>query len=261
MKKFFVIGNPIQHSLSQELHSFWFEEKKNNASYEKKLLEKEGVKEIIKDVKNNLIEGLNVTVPYKNLVIQYLDELSPEAERTQSVNTVYMKDKKIVGHNTDIAGFELAIRHAKYDVSGKKVLIIGAGGVTPSIIFALLKMNCNEIFIMNRTKEKAEEIKKIFTQVQIKNWGEKVDFDLIINTTSIGLKNDKLNLDLDVTNKMFFDLIYNPTKTPFLHKAEKNGNRIENGLMMFIYQAHQSFVIWNNVIPNIDNKIINLLSK
>ena len=160
MKKFFVIGNPIQHSLSPELHSFWFEENKIKASYEKKLLEKEGVKEIIKDVKNNLIEGLNVTVPYKNLVIQYLDELSPEAERTQSVNTVYMKDKKIVGHNTDIAGFELAIRHAKYDVSGKKVLIIGAGGVTPSIIFALLKMNCNEIFIMNRTKEKAEEIKK-----------------------------------------------------------------------------------------------------
>ena len=261
MKKFFVIGNPIQHSLSPELHSFWINENKINASYEKKLLDKEGVKEIIKDVKNNLIEGLNVTVPYKNLVIQYLDELTPEAERTQSVNTVYMKDKKIVGHNTDIAGFELAIRYAKYDVSGKKVLIIGAGGVTPSIIHALLKMNCNEIFIMNRTKEKAEEIKKIFTQIQVKNWGEKVDFDLIINTTSIGLKNDKLNLDLNVTNKMFFYLIYNPIKTPFLYNAEKNGNRIENGLMMFVYQAHQSFVIWNKVIPKIDDKIIKMLCR
>lgn len=261
MKKFFVIGNPIQHSLSPELHSFWINENKINASYEKKLLDKEGVKEIIKDVKNNLIEGLNVTVPYKNLVIQYLDELTPEAERTQSVNTVYMKDKKIVGHNTDIAGFELAIRYAKYDVSGKKVLIIGAGGVTPSIIHALLKMNCNEIFIMNRTKEKAEEIKKIFTQIQVKNWGEKVDFDLIINTTSIGLKNDKLNLDLNVTKKMFFDLIYNPIKTPFLYNAEKNGNRIENGLMMFVYQAHQSFVIWNKVIPKIDDKIIKMLCR
>ncbi len=261
MKKFFVIGNPIQHSLSPELHSFWINENKINASYEKKLLEKEGVKEIIKDLKNNLIDGLNVTVPFKNLVIQYLDELTPEAEKTQSVNTVYMRDKKIVGHNTDIAGFELAMRYAKYDVSGKKVLIVGAGGVAPSIIHALLKMKCNEIFIMNRTKDKAEEIKKVFTQIHVKNWGEKVDFDLIINTTSVGLKNDELNLDLNVSNKMFFDLIYNPSKTPFLYKAEKNGNRIENGLMMFIYQAHQSFVIWNNVIPKIDNKIINLLSK
>ena len=261
MKKFFVIGNPIQHSLSPDLHNFWINENKINASYEKKLLDKEGVKEIIKDLKNNLIEGLNVTVPYKNLVIQYLDELTPEAERTQSVNTVYMRDKKIVGHNTDIAGFELAMRYAKYDVSGKKVLIVGAGGVAPSIIYALLKMKCNEIFIMNRTKKKAEEIKKIFTQIHVENWGDKVDFDLIINTTSVGLKNDQLNLDFNVTNKMFFDLIYNPTKTPFLYKAEKKGNRIENGLMMFIYQAHQSFVIWNNIIPKIDNKIINLLSK
>ena len=261
MKKFFVIGNPIQHSLSPELHSFWINENKINASYEKKLLDKGGVQEIIKDLKNNLIEGLNVTVPFKNLVIQYLDELTPEAEKTQSVNTVYMRNKKIVGHNTDIAGFELAIRYAKYDVSGKKVLIIGAGGVTPSIIHALLKMDCNEIFIMNRTKEKAEEIKKIFTQIQVKNWGEKVDFDLIINTTSVGLKNDKLNLDLNVTNKMFFDLIYNPTKTPFLYNAEKFGNKIENGLMMFIYQAHQSFVMWNKVIPKIDDKIIKMLSK
>ena len=261
MKKYCVIGNPIDHSLSPKLHNFWLKKNKVNASYEKKLIEKEGVKEIIKNVKNDLIEGLNVTVPYKNFVIEHLDDLTPEAERTQSVNTVYKKDKKIVGHNTDIAGFELAIRYAKFDVSNKKVLIIGAGGVTQSIIYALLKMNCNEIFVMNRTKEKAEGIRKIFNQIQVKKWGDNVNFDLIINTTSIGLKNDNLNLDLNVTNKMFFDLIYNPIKTPFLEKAEKDGNRIENGLMMFIYQAHQSFVIWNKIIPKIDDEIIKMLSK
>ena len=137
MKKYCVIGNPIDHSLSPKLHNFWLKKNKLNASYEKKLLDEEGVKDIIKDVKNNLIEGLNVTVPYKNLVIESLDDLTPEAERTQSVNTIYKKDKKIIGHNTDIAGFELAIRYAKYDVTNKKVLIVGAGGVTPSIIYAL----------------------------------------------------------------------------------------------------------------------------
>ena len=132
MKKFFVIGNPIQHSLSPELHSFWINENKINASYEKKLLEKEGVKEIIKDLKNNLIEGLNVTVPYKNLVIQYLDELTPEAEKTQSVNTVYMRDKKIVGHNTDIAGFELAMRHFSQRASHAKPSQAKPGQAKPS---------------------------------------------------------------------------------------------------------------------------------
>ena len=192
MKNFCVIGNPIDHSLSPKLHNFWLKKNKLNASYEKKLIDKEGVKEIIKNVKNDLIQGINVTVPYKNLVIEYLDDLTPEAERTQSVNTVYKKNNKIVGHNTDIAGFELAIRYAKFDVSNKKVLIVGAGGVTPSIIYALLKMNCNEIFVMNRTIEKAEGIKKIFNQIQVKKWGDNVNFDLIINTTSIGLKNDKL---------------------------------------------------------------------
>ena len=196
MKNFCVIGNPIDHSLSPKLHNFWLKKNKLNASYEKKLIDKEGVKEIIKNVKNDLIQGINVTVPYKNLVIEYLDDLTPEAERTQSVNTVYKKNNKIVGHNTDIAGFELAIRYAKFDVSNKKVLIVGAGGVTPSIIYALLKMNCNEIFVMNRTIEKAKGIKKIFNQIQVKKWGDYVNFDLIINTTSIGLKNDNLDFIL-----------------------------------------------------------------
>ena len=92
MKKYCVIGNPIDHSLSPKLHNFWLKKNKLNASYEKKHLDEEGVKDIIKDVKNNLIDGLNVTVPYKNLVIESLDDLTPEAERTQSVNTIYKKD-------------------------------------------------------------------------------------------------------------------------------------------------------------------------
>ena len=101
---------------------------------------KNQLEQIISQVKNNKINGVNVTVPYKKAIIPYLDELSEEAQSTQSVNTIYQKKNKVIGHNTDIGGFEFAIKDTKYDLSGKKVLILGAGGVVPSLIFALKKM-------------------------------------------------------------------------------------------------------------------------
>ena len=131
----------------------------------------------------------------------------------------------------------------------------------PSIIYSLLSMGCKKIFLSNRTIEKAENIKKKFEEVEVLKWKEIPDFDIVINATSVGLKGDSLDLNLNTKDKIFYDVIYNPKETQFLKKAKKNGNRIENGMYMFIYQANQSFSIWNNVIPKIDDKIINLLSK
>ena len=160
MKKYFVIGNPINHSLSPILHNFWFRKHNLNAQYDKLLLEKTDLNTIIQKVKTGEISGLNVTVPFKQLIIPYLEKLSPESQNTQSVNTVYLENNKLVGHNTDIAGFELAIRHIKFDTSNKNVLILGAGGVVPSVISALKNLNTKKIFLMNRTKEKALKIKE-----------------------------------------------------------------------------------------------------
>jgi len=137
MKKYFVIGNPINHSLSPKLHNFWFKKHNLNAKYEKLLIEKGNLNKIVQKVKTGEISGLNVTVPFKQLIIPYLEKLSPEAQNTQSVNTVYLENNKLMGHNTDIAGFELAIRHIKFDTSNKNVLILGAGGDVPSVISAL----------------------------------------------------------------------------------------------------------------------------
>ena len=139
MKKYLVIGNPIDHSLSPKLHNYWIKKNKIDAVYEKQLLTKDDLEKIISKLKLGEIDGINVTVPFKNTVISYIDELSEEAKKTQSVNTIYCENNKTIGHNTDIAGFELGLRHFKYNVSGKKVLILGAGGVVPSIIFALKK--------------------------------------------------------------------------------------------------------------------------
>ena len=140
MKKYFVIGNPIEHSLSPKLHNYWLNQNKIEATYDKKLISKNDLEGICDEIKKDKINGLNVTVPFKKEIIPFLDQLSKEAEETQSVNTVYMKKNKIIGHNTDIEGFELNIKKTKFNVSGKKIFIIGAGGVVPSLIFALKKI-------------------------------------------------------------------------------------------------------------------------
>ena len=262
MKKYLVIGNPIDHSLSPKLHNYWIKKNKIDAIYEKKLLIEGDLEKIILKLKSGEIDGINVTVPFKNSVIPYIDELSIEAEKTQSVNTIYCKNNKTIGHNTDIAGFELGLRHFKYNVLEKKVLILGAGGVVPSIIFALKKMGALHITLSNRTKSKAEDIKKNFPEIKIIDWGKIVEFDMIINATSIGLNNDdeiKLNYNDFGKNKFFYDVIYNPKQTNFLKKAKELGNMTNNGKMMFIYQAHQAFAIWHKIFPKIDTETIKLL--
>ena len=262
MKKYLVIGNPIEHSLSPKLHNHWLKENNIEAIYDKKKLNENELKSIISEVKDEKINGINVTVPFKKAVIPFLDELSPEAKDTQSVNTIYLQNGNVVGHNTDIAGFELAIKYAKFDLNNKKIFILGAGGVSPSIIYALKKMKVSKISLTNRTKEKAESLKKLFKDIEIVEWGERIDFDMIINATSIGLKNeDGLNFDYSANgpDKYFYDVIYNPKETLFLKRAKLFGNKTENGKMMFIYQAHQSFTIWNKVMPKIDDETIKLI--
>ena len=262
MKKFIVIGNPIEHSLSPKLHNHWIKTNNIDAIYDKRKLEISELENLIKEVRKKQIDGINVTVPFKKSIIPFLDKLSNEAEKTQSVNTVYLKDEMVIGHNTDIEGFELAIKHINYDVSRKKVLLLGAGGVSPSIIFALNNMNARKIIISNRTLSKAENLKKTFGEVEIVKWGSIPDFDMIINATSLGLQNDD-NLGLDYSkigsNKLFYDVIYNPSETNFLKSAKKIASKTENGLKMFIYQAQASFKIWNRLEPKIDNKVMELL--
>ena len=109
MKKYIVVGNPINHSLSPEIHNYWFKKNNINASYEKKLLNKEDIPKVISQLKNNKLNGINITVPFKNDFISYFDELSDEARQTNSVNTIYKIENKLIGHNTDIAGFEFCL--------------------------------------------------------------------------------------------------------------------------------------------------------
>ena len=262
MKKYFVVGNPINHSFSPKLHNYWLKQNNINAVYEKIKLEENEIKNFISKIKNQEINGCNVTVPFKKTVIPFLDKLSLEAEQTQSVNTISFQNGNLVGHNTDIIGFQKAIDNINYNVKDKKILILGAGGVVPSIIFALYKMKASRITISNRTRQKAENLKSQFSEINIVNWGEIPNFDMIINATSLGLKNETISLnDSNIgEDKLFYDVIYNPSETNFLKDGKKLGNQTENGKFMFIYQAFEAFKLWHDLEPSVDNKILNLLN-
>tara|TARA_B110001452_G_scaffold230951_1_gene207597 strand:+ start:1574 stop:2365 length:792 start_codon:yes stop_codon:yes gene_type:complete len=262
MKKYLVIGNPIEHSLSPRLHNFWIKNNNLDAVYEKKQTNNDELENLILEVKKKNIHGINVTIPFKKAVIPYLDHLSFESKNTQSVNTIYLENNKTIGHNTDIEGFEQSIKNSKLDTIGKKILILGAGGVVPSIVFALNKMKVSEIIVSNRTKNKAESLKGLFQKLKIVDWGVVPEFDIIINATSIGLKDDdEINLDISKLgkNKFFYDVIYKPNETNFLKMGKKFGNRTKNGKLMFIYQALAAFKVWHGIEPKINKEVFKIL--
>ena len=269
MKKYLVIGNPIEHSLSPRLHNFWIKKNNINAVYEKKKLELDEIKNIILNVKENKINGINVTVPFKKDVIPYLDKLSLEAQNTQSVNTLLKSRNQVMGLNTDVKGFTSSFtNHVDIEYKEKDILIIGAGGVTSSIISGLILV-ANKIYITNRTKEKAELLKDqdLTKKIEIIDWGKKPKVcDLVINTTSVGLKKDEdLGLDFkDYENNkdvLFYDIIYNPNETNFLKEAKLRGNKTLNGKKMFLNQAAFAFQKWTGINPQIDEEVIKLLDK
>jgi len=262
MKKFLVIGNPIDHSLSPKLHNYWIKKNKINAIYEKQKIENSDLEKLLFQIKEKKIYGINVTVPFKNSIIPFIDELTLEAKATKSVNTIYLENNRVIGHNTDIGGFEKSIYQSNVDLANKKILILGAGGVVPSIIYALTKMKVSEITLSNRTKEKAENLKKHFKDIKIIKWGDIVDFDMIINATTLGLKEkDKINLNFPSSckNKLFYDVIYNPKETIFLKTGKNLGNNIINGKLMFIYQALLAFDIWHKLKPDVNEEVLKLL--
>ncbi|MEK9716705.1 MAG: shikimate dehydrogenase, partial [Pelagibacteraceae bacterium] len=188
MKNFLVIGNPIQHSLSPKLHNFWINQNNIDAHYEKKQIEENEISKVIQEIKDEKLSGINITVPYKKSVIPFLEELSETAKITQSVNTVYKQGNKIVGDNTDVVGFIKSLEDI--NLKGKSALILGAGGVVSSIIHGCHLLGVKNIFVSNRTESKVDDLITLFPEVKKINWGENVLCDLIINSTSVGLKKD-----------------------------------------------------------------------
>ncbi len=267
-KSFGIIGNPIKHSLSPILHNYWFSKYGIDADYSVIEATDKDLPEIIDKIKNGKYVGINVTLPFKQKIINYIDKIVNDAELTGSVNTVLLDDDKtVLGENTDVFGLQAAYLKEIDNSLNKKVLIIGAGGVSPSVVLSIQKSGIKNISITNRTNEKCIFLKKKFNFLNIIPWkdleSETNNFDIIINATSLGLKNGQdFNINFSNTKKevIYIDTIYNPLETKTYKHLKDEGKRVFNGLDMFIYQGQKSFYLWNKINPEIDDELIDLLN-
>ena len=267
-KKFGIIGNPIKHSLSPVLHEYWF--KKYNIDAEYSIIEASDneLPKIIEKIKQRNYSGINVTLPFKQKIINYVDKVVNDAELTGSVNTLLLdNDSTVIGENTDVYGLQAAYLKEIDNSSNKKALVLGAGGVSPSVILSIQKTGIRNISITNRTNEKCIFLKKKFNFLNIISWtdlkSEIKNFDIIINATSLGLKNGKdFNFNFSDTKNeaIYIDTIYNPLETKTFKYLKEEGRKVFNGLDMFIYQGQKSFYLWNKINPEIDDELVELLN-
>ena len=265
---FGIIGSPIKHSLSPTLHKYWFKKYDIDADYSIIEATDKELPVITKKIKDGIYKGINVTLPFKQKIINHLDKIVNDAELTGSVNTVLIDNEQtVIGENTDVFGLQAAYLKEIDNSQNKKALIIGAGGVSPSIILSIQKSGIRNISVTNRTNEKCIFLKKKFNFLNILPWekleSEIKNFDIIINATSLGLKNgEDFNFNfLNTKNEVIYiDTIYNPLETKTFKHLKKEGKKVFNGLDMFIYQGQKSFYLWNKINPEIDDELIELLN-
>ncbi len=269
MKKLFgIIGSPIKHSLSPILHNYWFKKYNLDADYSIIETKNKDLPGIIQKIKDGNYSGINVTLPFKQKIINHIDRIVNDAASTGSVNTLLLdNDRAVVGENTDVFGLQAAYLKEIDNSVSKKVLIIGAGGVSPSVILSIQKFGIRNVSITNRTNEKCIFLKKKFNSLNILPWNnlknEIKRFDIIINATSLGLKNgEDFNFNFSNTKNdlIYIDTIYNPLETKTYKFLRDEGRKVFNGLDMFIYQGQKSFYLWTKINPEIDNGLIELLN-
>ena len=258
-KKFAVIGSPIDHSLSPKIHSIFAKEFGIEITYEAIKVEPIHFDTSVNRLFDEGYAGLNVTLPLKELAFNYADELTDDSNLSGSVNTLWKEDGTIHGDSTDGRGLVRDLQEKKINLKNKEIVILGAGGAAKAIIPSLLREDPKRISIGNRTFSKAEELLESFSSSKNKmnlfEMSENLNFkpDIIVNSTSAGIKNEHIELPRDLLSKdiYVYDLSYSQEDTPFLELVKSRG--IENyhdGIGMLIHQASLSFQIWNNQAPN-----------
>lgn len=258
-----LIGYPLKHSKSPHMHNTSFEALGLDHVYMAFEVKDGLIKEALDSLKLLNAIGGNITMPHKSKVVEYLDEVSPDAKIIGSVNTIKIEDGKISGYNTDGRGFVKALEENGVDFKNKKLVLVGAGGASKAVATQLAFDGAGEIVLFNRTLSSAEEIvnniNKNITSCKAralemdeeKLVQEIQDAEVLVNCTSLGMKDtldqaiissaDQLPKDLFVA-----DIVYDPDKTKLLKLAEEAGCKNMNGLMMMIWQGAIAFKIWTN---------------
>lgn len=256
-----IIGWPADHSFSPRMHNYISDKMGMDYVYTAFNVRPESLEDAIKGIRALDIRGINVTAPHKIEVMKYLDEISPEAMRLGSVNTVVNRNGRLTGYNTDSEGFYTALINAGIEITGKKLLIMGSGGVVKPTLIRLCEAKPESITLVNRTRQKAWVMAEMIydaTGYRIKTEVDDFDFDLVINTTSAGMEPQEDTLpiesiaeipDLDFIHKGMaaVDMIYNPPETLFLKKAREMGAKTLNGLDMLIYQGIIAYELFTDI--------------
>lgn len=268
MKKWFaVIGNPISHSLSPNMHETWLKQLSIEASYIPIQVEQDHLEQAVKSLKLLGCSGWNVTVPFKEEIIPFLDEVDDSAKGIGAVNTVVKTlENKYIGYNTDGLGFIESLGSIKSD---HNILMIGAGGAARGIAHAFKSLGFTQLTIANRTLEKAKvlvdelKIGQAVTLDEAENTLNK--FDIVVQTTPLGMKNNDASLPIKLNllkgNAIVADIVYNPLVTPFLEEAKKYNVQTINGLGMLVHQGALAFSYWNGVKPDTNGMIQQLIEQ
>ncbi|TYP78063.1 shikimate dehydrogenase [Paenibacillus methanolicus] len=254
-----VIGDPIRHSKSPVMMNRAFRETGLNGVYTAFHVASDRLGDFAAGVRAMGIRGVNVTIPHKLDIMDHLDAIDESARIIGAVNTIVNDEGKLTGYNTDGLGYVRSLKEeAEPDLAGKRVLIVGAGGATRGILYALTKEGVRDVTVANRTAARAEELAELFRgRADIRTaalnrlpalCGEA---DIVINTTSIGMFPNTDESPVEAAwlreGAIASDLIYNPLKTKFLTEAQERGLRIHGGLGMFIYQGAYAFEYWTGV--------------
>jgi len=258
--RYAVVGNPVAHSLSPEIHAAFARETRQDIGYGKLLAPLDGFSAAIETFRAEGGKGVNVTVPFKFEALKFCNQPGPEASDAQAVNTLDFRDGKIFGHNTDGIGLVTDLESGLgFSVRDKRVLILGAGGATAGIMHPLLSARPHQLVVANRTLDKAHDLVARFTgnerfaltKITASPYEAlNAAFDLVINATSAGLRNEMPALaeGIFAAGALAYDMVY-AQHTPFLAFAQQQGARTSDGLGMLVEQAAAAFEIWRGMRP------------
>jgi shikimate dehydrogenase len=264
MKKFAVVGNPIDHSLSPLIHKCFAEQMQVEMTYEKILIDPSSFKEKILLLSESY-HGLNITLPFKQLAVEISNFTSTEVKKTNSANTITFENSFVKADNTDGYGLITDLNDNGFNLKNSNILLLGAGGAANGVIYRILNEKPAGIFLHNRTIEKSKTMVKNWNHESIKD--SKIELynseycdkiDLVINATSSSLNSIHSPIDLSVFNKqtICYDMMYG-FQTPFIESAKKNKLNFLDGTGMLVNQAAESFRIWNKI--KIDRNIIKIV--
>ncbi|ASS74756.1 shikimate dehydrogenase [Tumebacillus algifaecis] len=259
-----LFGHPVAHSKSPQMHNAAFAELKLDYAYLAFAVEPPRLSAAVEAIRALHLRGVNVTIPHKVAVLPLLDEISKEAELIGAVNTIVNEDGKLIGYNTDGIGYLSALEEETgIDISGKRVLLLGAGGACRAVAAQMALHGAEHIAIAARAQERAESlaarlrVHATADGLSLEAAAVQLDaYDVIVNTTPVGMHpaEDAVPIGTDGlrAGQLVSDLIYNPRKTRFLHEAEARGCVVSGGLGMFVHQGAHAFRLWTGVAAPID---------